>query len=188
MSKKSYLLNTEPVWRESRPGLRHQIPQSVQSWVYEAGSLTQRLRDSFGSGLKVTVLYHDRQKPFISETRLLQLPLQQKTLVREVLLSADGQPLIVARTIIPIKTLIGAQKNLSRLGTRPLGEVIFSYPDLQRLEMDCSCVKLACWTDSIKQQVGIVKPVWGRRTVYAIKGHELLVNEFFLPNVINELI
>ncbi len=187
MSKNSYLLNTEPKWQQNRPGLRRHIPQSVQSWVYETESLTQRLRDSFGNTLKVSVLFHDWQKPFISETRILQLPHRHKTLIREVMLSVADKPLIIARTIIPVETLKGAQRHLSRLGTRPLGEVIFSYPKLQRLEMDCSHVKTDCWTDAIKQQVGIDEPIWGRRTVYAIKDREMLVNEFFLPELIAEL-
>lgn len=188
MSKNSYLLNTEPKWQESRPGLRRHIPRPVQSWIYEAGSLTQRLRDGFGDALKVSVLFHDRQKPFISETRILKLPAHQRTLVREVLLSVGDKPLIVARTIIPVKTLKGAQRHLSRLGSRPLGEVIFSYRKLHRLEMDCSCVPNRCWSDAIKNQVDMGDSVWGRRTVYAIKDREMLVNEFFLPDLIDELI
>mgnify|MGYP000277108523 CR=1 FL=1 len=90
----------------------------------------------------------------------------------------------IKATIIPIKTLKGAQRNLSRLGNRPLGEVIFSYPKLQRLEMDVSCVKTTCWTEQLREKTRIIEPVWGRRTVYAIKHREMLVNEFFLPNLV----
>lgn len=185
MSKNSYLLNTEPKWKISRPGLHRYIPSAVQSWIYETGSLTQRLRDTVGDKLQVSVLFHAWHKPFISEAQILNLPYRHKTLVREVLLSVAGRPLILARTIIPVETLKGTQRHLSKLGSRPLGEVIFSYPRLQRLEMNYSCVKNHCWSNNIKQQIDINKPIWGRRTVYAIREREMLVNEFFLPQLID---
>lgn len=188
MSKSSYILNTEPKWQANHLGLRHYIPSVVQSWIYETGSLTQRLRDSVGGQLKVSVLFHDWHKPFIGEARILCLAHRHKTLVREVLLSVADQALVLARTIIPVETLKGEQRHLSKLGNRPLGEVIFSYPKLQRLAMDCSCVKKHCWSNNIKQQLGIDQPIWGRRTVYAIKGQKILVNEFFLPQLIDRLI
>lgn len=184
MPKNSFLLACEPDWTVNRQGVRHQIPETVQSWIYEAGSLTQRLRDLYGDAFTVEILFHEWQKPFMSERLVLSLPQHQSTLVREVLLSAGDKPLILARTIIPVKTLKGAQRNLSRLGNRPLGEVIFSYPKLQRLEMDVSCVKTSNWTEQLKDKIRINEPVWGRRTVYAIKHREMLVNEFFLPDLV----
>ena len=186
MSKISFLLNEEPEWLVNRPGARHRIPEPAQSWIYEAGSLTRRLRDLYGDSFNVQLLFHEWRKPLFSEIILLKLPQHQRTLVREVMLSAQDQPLILARTIIPAKTLKGAQRSLSRLGNRPLGEVIFTYPKLQRLEMDFSCMQVSGWSDSLTQKIVITGPVWGRRTVYAIRHREMLVNEFFLPELVGE--
>ncbi|MGR9099329.1 MAG: chorismate--pyruvate lyase family protein [Gammaproteobacteria bacterium] len=180
----SFLLASEPGWRHNRPGARYHLAESAQSWIYEAGSLTRRLRERYQDAFRVEVLFHRRNRPFFSESRLLDLPGHRNALIREVLLAAGDKPLILARTVIPAETLKGAQRSLSRLGSRPLGEVIFSYPDLQRLEMDIACVAASNWSPRLQRKVPIPEPVWGRRTVYAVAGRELLVNEFFLPDLL----
>jgi chorismate--pyruvate lyase len=180
----SFLFNREPLWQENRQGLRHKIPGNVQSWVYESDSLTQRLRHFYGAGVAVKVLLQRWQPPFLSERRLLKLHEHHYSLTREVLLHVNGKPLILARTIIPAATVKTAKSNLSRLGNRPLGEVIFSYPKLERIAMDITLINPSVWTPSVLAEADIKQPVWGRRTVYAIAHQHMLVNEFFLPEVL----
>ncbi|MGJ0429317.1 chorismate--pyruvate lyase family protein [Methylobacter sp.] len=184
MATKSFLFMQEPGWFENRQGTRHCLPEDVQSWTYETGSLTQRLRDYYGSAVAVKVLQQQWSTPFLSERRLLKLPESRYSLIREVLLHADGKPLILARTIIPTRTLKAAKRSLSHLGSRPLGEVIFSYPKLNRLEMDVALTSPAVWTQAAIAEAGITGPVWGRRTVYAIRRRQMLVSEFFLPGAL----
>jgi len=186
LTTKSFLFTREPLWQESRQGLRHKIPENVQSWTYESGSLTQRLRDFYGDGVAVKVLLQRWQTPFLSERRLLKLPEHQYSLTREVLLHANGKPLILARTIIPAATVKTAKSNLSKLGNRPLGEVIFSYPKLERIAMDVTLIDRSTWTQPAIEEAGINQPIWGRRTVYAIAHKQMLVSEFFLPEVLGD--
>jgi chorismate--pyruvate lyase len=100
-------------------------------------------------------------------------------------LYADDTPLVLARTIIPQKTVRSAQHNLSHLGNRPLGEVIFSYPKLERLALEIAKIPTNTWNPAIRQQAQIEQALWGRRTIYAINHHSLLVSEFFLPEILN---
>lgn len=187
MLQKSYLLQHTPKWSMNRIGSRHQIPIPVQSWVYEPGSLTQRLRDCYGSTFTVQLLFQKWRKPFRCEQKLLHLSCSDQALIREVMLSANGKPLLLARTVIPRKTLKGAQRILSRLGNRPLGEVIFSYPKLQRMEMDFSQLEPEGWGYNLTSHLTITEAIWGRRTVYKVNESEMLVNEFFLPELINDI-
>ena len=184
MSIQSFLFANEPDWLQNRPGLRHFLPETVQSWTYEAGSLTRRLRDYYGDSISVKLLFHQWRTPFLSERRLLRMPEHRYCLTREVLLHADGLPLILARTIIPEQTIKGVHGNLSHLGNRPLGEVIFSYPKLERLEMDVALIHQHSWTQNTLATADINEPIWGRRTVYAIAHRQMLVSEFFLPQVL----
>lgn len=177
----SYLLAQPPRWLKLRKGIRQTLPADARAWINETGSLTQRLRTHFGSRLRVKILLQCWHKPFIDERQLLTLPQAQYTLVREVLLYADNTPLILARSIIPETTIRIAQRNLSHLGTRPLGEVIFAYPNLQRLNRDITQVVPDTWCKVCQNEFQIQTPVWGRRTVYAIPAQPLLVSEFFLP-------
>ena len=186
LTAKSFLFNREPLWLENRQGLRHKLPGDVQSWTYESGSLTRRLRDYYGDGVAVKILLQSWHTPFLSERRLLKLHENRYCLTREVLLHVKGKPLILARTIIPAVTIKAAKSNLSRLGTRPLGEIIFSYPRLERIAMDITLIDPAAWTQSALAEAGINQPVWGRRTVYAIAHKQMLVSEFFLPEVLRD--
>ena len=186
MTANSLLFIREPLWLENRPGLRHKLPDSVQSWVYESGSLTRRLRSRYGDAVAVKVLQQRWGQPFLSERRLLKLPEHRYSLIREVLLHANGRPLILARTIIPFATIKAANSNLAHLGNRPLGEIIFSYPKLERIAMDVALVKPSIWTPSALAEVDTDQPLWGRRTVYAIAHQQMLVNEFFLSAILDD--
>ena len=187
MTASSLLLKREPLWQENRPGLRHKLPLAVQSWTYESGSLTQRLRDRYGNAVKVKVLLQRWCTPFLSERRLMGLPEQRYHLVREVLLYAHGTPLILARTIIPETTIKAVNNKLAHLGNRPLGEIIFSYPKLERVAMDVCLVKPKTWTNTALVEADIKQDLWGRRTVYGIAHHQMLVNEFFLPAILERV-
>lgn len=113
------------------------------------------------------------------------MPLRRYGLTREVLIYAGNMPLLLARTIIPEETIKVAHRNLAHLGTRPLGEVIFLYPDLERITMDLAQIQPTAWTDKVISNVKINGPVWGRRTVYAIHNRPMLVSEFFLPEILS---
>jgi len=182
--KNSFLFTHEPHWKKKLPGLKQTLPADVSSWVYEKNSLTRRLRNHYGHAFAVEILFHRWKPAFLSECDLLNLPHQQYNLVREVLLHADGKPLILARTILPEHTIKIAKRNLSHLGTRPLGEVIFSYPKLERLQLNTSSVPFALWTPELTKRVDVEAQVWGRRTVYAIQKQKMLVSEFFLPGAL----
>ncbi|KAF3983964.1 MAG: chorismate lyase [Methylococcales symbiont of Hymedesmia sp. n. MRB-2018] len=184
MHKNSFLFTQEPHWKKHHSGLKNTLPTNVQSWVYETHSLTKRLRKTYGQSVSVEILFHRKKVAFLSECRLLKLPHHQYNLIREVLLHANGKPLILARTILPEKTVKIAKRNLSHLGTRPLGEVIFSYPKLQRLDLNISCIKPYQWTDGLNHTIDIKQAIWGRRTVYAIHQQPLLVSEFFMPSAL----
>jgi len=183
----SLLFKHEPLWQENRPGLRHKLPLAVQSWTYESGSLTQRLRNRYGNAVTVKVLLQRWCTPFLSERRLMGLPEQRYTLVREVLLHVNGTPLILARTIIPESTIKAVNNKLAHLGNRPLGEIIFAYPKLERIAMDISLIKPPTWTDNALVEAEIQQDLWGRRTVYGIAHHQMLVSEFFLPAILERV-
>jgi len=186
LAKYSKLLTKEPRWLAERPGMRRRMPEPVQSWVYEPGSLTARLRGCHGDKVAVNVLSQHWSKPMPSEGRLLQQPAWRYALIREVKLHADGMPLLLARTVIPTKTL-EAHAELSRLGARPLGGVLFRHPEWERWQMDVVKTAPDGFTPLAIGLAGIDRAIWGRRAVYALAGRELLVCEWFLPQVFEPL-
>jgi chorismate--pyruvate lyase len=180
LSSRSFLFNREP-FRFVHPRPADTPTQAAASWLYETGSLTERLRRTVDKDVRVSIVLHCRHKPFYTESRLLNLPERRFCLIREVILHALGRPLILARTVIPADTLKGPHGNLAKLGTRPLGEVIFSYPSLKRRLLQIADLTPSIWNTPLQNCAAITESVWGRRTVYEIAGRPLIVNEFFLP-------
>jgi chorismate--pyruvate lyase len=174
---KSRLFQTEPKW--ILPNLvRKNLPNDLQSWLFESESLTQRLRNQF-ENIRVQVLFQKKQSPFLTEWQILSLPKHRYCLIREVILLSNQTPLILARTIIPEKTLEISHGNLARLGSRPLGEILFSAPSLERKPCGIARIEPNLWATNFEMKT----PLWGRRTKYSICQQPMLVSEFFLPNL-----
>lgn len=157
----------------------------MRSWLFETGSLTQRLRSAFGQDIRVQVLEQHWAKPFRSEATILRLRPGAWALIREVRLLRGDVPVIAARTLLPKSTLRGAQRRLARLGTRPLGEVIFSYPKLLRLRLELARLKKNDWSAQAAEALALDGEIRGRRTLYSIDGGKFLVCEFFLPEILS---
>lgn len=184
MYKRSVIFCRKPNWFRDRSGIKSSIPAEVSSWIYETSSLTQRLKKNCGINFRVKILNQQWIKPWPEEARILHLGMNRYALVREVQLFCNRQPLIIARTVISPDTLKGAQRRLSSLGTRPLGEVIFTYPGLKRHRLDIVQINPVDWRQELGETLDIQQVVWGRRTVYGIASRKLLVCEFFLPTVL----
>lgn len=137
----------------------------------------------YGNRLAVSLLYHRWKPAFAEECQTLNLPHHRYQLIREVLLHVDATPLVLARTILPEATIRIAHRNLSHLGTRPLGEVIFAYPDLELRRRYFSLSPANVWSLAVRAEFDINQTMWGRRTLYAIHNQPLLVSEFFLPAI-----
>jgi chorismate--pyruvate lyase len=184
VKQKSTLFSGEPHWFDARQHFGRAITKPVENWLFEPGSLTRRIRGVCDNGFNVKLLKQVWQKPYLGESRKLTLAKHRYALVREVALCDGEKPLVYARTIIPAQTLRGAQRRLSNLGTRPLGEVLFGSPKLERNGFDLVAISPAEWRKCAPLQSEFpAEKVWGRRTVYSISGHELLVSEIFMPEL-----
>jgi len=105
--------------------------------------------------------------------------------VRQVQLLCDGEPQVFARTIVPVTTLTGAQRQLAFLGDRPLGAFLFAHPGMQRAPVELACIRpgetmFGRATSGLKREPAAI---WGRRSVFRIGGKPLLVTEIFLPAI-----
>ncbi len=121
----------------------------------------------------------------VSEARALGLKAGTYALVREVRLLCAHKPWVYARTVIPADTLTGSMRRLAYLGSRSLGAVLFAERCLQRGDLEITCLS-AC--DRLFAPVTqgldpVPHTVWGRRSVFHVRGKPLLVSEFFLPDI-----
>lgn len=104
---------------------------------------------------------------------------RETALIREVHLMCDDHPVVYARTVIPVSTLVGPQKRLAHLGDKPLGAVLFSDKSMRRSEVQVACLKPA----QVKLATANSEDIWGRRSVFRLNDRPLLVSEYFLPDL-----
>lgn len=107
----------------------------AQSWLLEAGSITARLKHRW-PGTRVRLVYEGRDTPYPEECLRLGLHPNSMCWVREVRLHAAEQLLVHARTVVPHWGPGNPWHDLSALGERPLGELLFQLPDLQRSPLE----------------------------------------------------
>ncbi len=165
--------------------LRAAIPARVRPWLLDPSSLTARLQRSCRGRFAVRVLGQGWQRPMVNEELRLGMRHGGLALLREVQLLCDGHPWVYARTVIPYSTLRGPQRRLARLGSRPLGAVLFADRSMHRDEVELVRIPEgdALHARATWQTGQVVGTVWGRRSVFRVGGKPLLVSEFFLPGI-----
>lgn len=161
--------------------LHDRPPAALLPWLLHPGSLTAALKHLSGGRFRVQVLSQCWQQPELEERRALGLRERNRALVREVLLYGCGEPWVYARSVLPLRSLGGKSRYLRSLDSRPLGELLFSEPDVHRgaivlnqLRRNPQC--------ALPQLAGLGESAWGRRSTFWLRGKPLLVAEAFLSS------
>ena len=172
-------------WNRVDSGEIHRAPLRWQPWLSDTGSLTQKIEKAIGQKLTVKVL-RDRPQSLHQDEYLHFQNRIKRCRVREVLLCVNETPLVIARSVIPTLSSSGSNHSILRLGTRPLGAVLFSKTRMHskaRPQRDIARIDKSAplWKDFNKVGIKLPPSLWARRTLYRLKGHPILVNEVFLP-------
>jgi chorismate--pyruvate lyase len=178
---------SEPVWRRHEMLMHHEVPAEIAPWLFEQGSLTRRILLHCNNKFRVEVLSQKWQRPMLNEALRLDAHPEHYALIREVLLYCGDTPWVFARSVLPRKTLTGPRRFLGKLGNRPLGEILFSDPNIMRDDLEIAEIKKGqrmyrCATECLHNPPDFV---WGRRSVFYLHKKPLLVNEVFLPSVLD---
>lgn len=179
------------------------LPSPLRHWLCDRGSLTRRLKSHcqhFSVSLQCAAL----GRAPLDETALLGVGSSQHAYLREVLLQCNGTPVVFAHSVLPRASLRGPWNGISRLGTRPLGEALFSNPRIHRNALTIR--KLSARHPLFRriarldtpgsvpahktgETASLVLPphithLWARRSVFCLAGRPLLVTEVFLPAIV----
>ena len=121
------------------------------------------------------------------EAAALGLRASERVWVREVLLLADGVPVVYARSVLPRRNVRGAWNLFHGIGSRPLGAALFADPRIERLPLASACldVRDARYHRAIEVtgMAGGPRRLWARRSVFRLRRRPLLVTEVFLPAI-----
>jgi chorismate--pyruvate lyase len=176
----------EPVWRNSYRLNRGQLPEQWRDWLLDRSSLTLRLQRACAGSFRVEVVSQRMEPPLLSEARALHRPPHELALVRQVRLRCGGQPWVFARTVLPLPSLRGGLRQLALLGNRPLGAVLFADPTMHRSTIEVTRLGRGkrLFALALAGADSEANEIWGRRSVFTLRGQPLLVSEFFLPPLV----
>lgn len=168
--------------------LRHPflLPRGLRRWLADQGSLTASLKLAC-PGFSVRLLRSCRVRPNHDEITPLRLQNHGLAFVREVVLHCGGKEVVFAHSVVPVSSLRGAWAQVTHLGTRPLGEALFSNPRVVRGELQYRRISTRHPLLREAQRAGLgkgAKQLWARRSVFALDGHPLMVTEVFLPEIL----
>ena len=139
----------------------------ILSWLNEPGSITSRIK-SF-SNFRLKLLKDGPGEVDATEDDLIVSNYEENN-IREVVLYSDEEPLIYAKSIIPLETIRLGLGVLGNLKENPLGDILFSNTEIKKKYM------LFAKFQSNE------KIFYGRKGIYTVKGYPFSVCEIFLIN------
>jgi len=168
--------------------LRSALPAGLRPWLIDRSSLTERIV-ARSKTFAVRVLSHGPGKPMRDECALFGVRAGARVRVREVLLIADGQPVVYARSVLPSSSLRGGWKVFDRIGGRSLGQALFADPRIRRMPLASSALdrRDTRYHRAVKSARLVPPParLWARRSLFRLRGRDLLVTEVFLPAILD---
>ena len=171
----------------TQPDPWRQIPPTgaLRPWLTDRGSLTARLI-LHGVDFNLQRISQRLVCPHQDECRVLAIRAGALAMVREVMLLDGDVPLVFAHTAVNPRDLHGAWRGLSRLGARPLAEMLFHDPTVTRMPIEYKQIRAPhVLLSSIYQHLsGEPIACWARRSVFLKRGRPMLVTEVFLPAIL----
>ncbi|MCK4710635.1 MAG: chorismate lyase [Gammaproteobacteria bacterium] len=170
-------------WYRRKQLFSKQLPAVVRSWLFDESSLTAKLVRHSSGDFHVELLSQEIRRPTLDEAKTLNIKNGRYALIRQVHLCCKSEPVVYARTVIPLSTLTGAERSYGNLGHRPLGAMLFADRSMHREEV--MVTQLLAGSDLYKKTGAQGELIWGRRSVFRVGGKPLLVGEYYLPALFN---
>ncbi|WP_242671944.1 chorismate lyase [Stutzerimonas kirkiae] len=166
-----------PDWL-SATQLPRPFASDLHDWLFDQGSLTRRLTAQSAGHFDVQPLAEGWQTLRHDECSALGGTPGSVGWVREVYLRGHRRPWIFARSVALRSALENSGMDLEHLGSRSLGELLFSDHAFARGELE-TCHYPAAWLPAQVRQEGL----WARRSCFRRGELGVLVAEIFLPEL-----
>lgn len=176
------LRSLAPCWTQD-PSAIEADPVAL-GWLTEPGLLTERVRRGCAGefGLRVVDERYDLLSPWDAAALQVQ---DLSTFVREIELTCDGAARVFAQTLVPAATL-AAEPWLALLGNDPLGPRLATLGGALRDPLEFTLLGPDDFL-FVRASCGLTTPpeaLWARRARYRLATHCLIVQEVFLPGVL----
>ena len=157
-------------------------PLELHPWLAEPGLLTARVRRACGRETRFRLLGVARAPLARVLARRMRIE-DAGCLLREIEFSCGGTRWIFAQSVFPDST-VDRHPWLAELGNVALGESLLGRPDVSRQAMEYR--EIAVDDDLAAACGGLERCAWARRAVYCLAEAPILVQEVFLPALIDD--
>jgi len=147
----------------------------------EKGSLTDLFTRLMGKAPVLNCLTQGRGPIDRYESYVLGISTRMYAHIREITMGTKEHSWLFARTVIPSTTSTGRATRLKRIGTTPLGKILFGPLKAERVEMKLDLV--------FANEVGLENwgipenfSLWQRSSIFELKTGPLLISEILLPD------
>lgn len=172
------IITLDTRWLTREQAGEHLPAAALSAWLFDEGSLTRRLTALAEGAFSVTPLLEGWQPLRDDECAVLGLAAQSIGWVREVYLHGHGQPWVFARSVAARTALEAGGLHLDALGSRSLGELLFSDAAFERGLIE-TCRYPAAWLPVSER----AQALWARRSCFTRGPLQVLVAEVFLPRL-----
>jgi chorismate--pyruvate lyase len=159
-----------------------------KEWVTCGGSLTARL---CGLGaVSLRVMREATTHPWADEHAVLNVGRRTPVWCREVVISVNRTPFVVARSIAPLSASLGAWRAMRKLMTRPLADLLYSDAHVRRSSIaSCRLGFVHPLHRLAVPEIEVASPsaLVARRSVFERHAAPLLVSECLLPALWREV-
>ena len=162
-----------------------QAPRGMRGWLTDDSSLTARIRSRCGR-FSLRVVSQGKGVVLPDEMAALGVHRHASLWQREVLLIADGAPVVFARSLVADTTIPADWHLLRGLGGRPLAAVLFDDPRVARSRLEAARLDArdSRWYHAARATGNADLPaLWARRSAFRRNGAPLLITEIFLPAI-----
>lgn len=166
---------------------------ALRPWLDDHGSLTRRIQCRCAR-FEVRPLHDGLARIAPDEAALLGIAAHRLAWSREVLLYADGAPVVFAHSTCRQQDMRGAWQAMRGLGNRSLGSLLFSHPLVERQPLHFKALRphhplhagrvLTGQVGSRPDLQDVAATLWARRSLFHLHGAPLLVTEVFLPRIL----
>ncbi len=157
-------------------------PAALHPWLAEPGLLTALVRRACGCETQFRLL-HVEHSPLSATLAHRMGVADAGCLVREIEFSCGSARWVFAQSVFPDST-VRQHPWLAELGNVALGESLLGQPEVSRQPLEYR--EIAADEELAVAAGGLDRPAWARRAVYRLSMAPIMVQEVFLPALIND--
>ena len=159
----------------------------MNHWIKNKSSLTDRIKKIANLKIKLVTNNYKNKNLLLSEKNFFPLHKAENIYLREVIIFANGVPIMYARTVLPRKYLRGYWNDIKKLNTNSLSRIVYENPSIKRSNFSYLAPSL---NNKILKKNNLLKIdgknlVIGRQSYFEYKRKNILLTEYFFEAINN---